>query len=235
MVSTPSLMSALTQRGFRNLGMWTRGVDTDVFHPDGAVDLAFPRPIFVTAGRVAVEKNLDAFLSLDLPGTKVVIGDGPHEEELRRRYPEAKFLGLQSAEVLARHLAAADVFVFPSLTDTFGVVQLEALACGTPVAAFPVTGPKDVIGDSPVGVLHHDLRAACLAALGLSRQDCRKFALAHGWERSVRQFVGHVERAAGRSHERSHAGKFAAMRDLGAPNSSRRIAVADGATDTASQ
>lgn len=235
MVSTPSLMSALTQRGFRNLGMWTRGVDTDVFHPDGAVDLAFPRPIFVTAGRVAVEKNLDAFLSLDLPGTKVVIGDGPHEEELRRRYPEAKFLGLQSADVLARHLAAADVFVFPSLTDTFGVVQLEALACGTPVAAFPVTGPKDVIGDSPVGVLHHDLRAACLAALDLSRQDCRQFALAHGWERSVRQFVGHVERAAGRSHERSHAGKCAAMRDLGAPNSSRRIAVADGATDTASQ
>jgi glycosyltransferase involved in cell wall biosynthesis len=236
MVSTPSLMSALAQRGFRNLGMWTRGVDTDVFRPEGAVDLGFPRPIFMTAGRVAVEKNLDAFLSLDLPGTKVVIGEGPHEAELRRRYPEAKFLGLQSAEVLARHLAAADVFVFPSLTDTFGVVQLEALACGTPVAAFPVTGPKDVIGDS-VGALHHDLRAACLAALNLSRQDCRNFALAHGWERSVRQFVGHVERAAaaGSRKIRSHAGKPAPTRDLGAPSSSRRIVVADGARDTAPQ
>jgi len=196
MVSTPSLMSALTQRGFRNLGMWTRGVDTGIFNPDAPANLAFPRPIFVTAGRIAIEKNLDAFLSLDLPGTKVVIGEGPDEVLLRRRYPDAKFLGLQNPETLAKHLAAADVFVFPSLTDTFGVVQLEALACGTPVAAFPVTGPKDVIGDNPIGVLHHDLRTACLAALDLSRQACRDFALAHGWERSARQFIGHVERAA---------------------------------------
>ncbi|MFY9829887.1 MAG: glycosyltransferase family 1 protein [Rhodoplanes sp.] len=235
MVSTPSLMSALAQRGFRNLGMWTRGVDTDVFHPECAVDLAFSRPIFMTAGRIAVEKNLKAFLSLDLPGTKVVIGEGPHEAELRQRYPEAKFLGLQSAGVLARHLAAADVFVFPSLTDTFGVVQLEALACGTPVAAFPVMGPKDVIGDSPVGVLHRDLRTACLAALGLSRKACRDFALAHGWQRSARQFIGHVERAAvaGSRTVRSGARIDAAAHDGAAPNPGRRIIVADGAADGA--
>lgn len=236
MVSTPSLMSTLTQRGFRNLGMWTRGVDTEIFHPDCPVNLAFPRPIFMTAGRIAVEKNLDAFLSLDLPGTKVVIGEGPDEVELRRRYPETKFLGLQSAEVLARHLAAADVFVFPSLTDTFGVVQLEALACGTPVAAYPVTGPKDVIGDSAVGVLHPDLRAACLAALDLSRKDCRDFALAYGWERSARQFIGHVERAAapGSCTIRSDARGPMVTRDRAPPDPGRRrVAVADGARDIA--
>lgn len=235
MVSTPSLMSTLAQRGFRNLGIWTRGVDTEVFHPECAVDLAFPRPIFMTAGRIAVEKNLEAFLSLDLPGTKVVIGEGPDEAELRRRYPEAKFLGLQSAQVLAKHLAAADVFVFPSLTDTFGVVQLEALACATPVAAFPVMGPKDVIGDSPVGVLHRDLRAACLAALGLSRKACRDFALARSWEQSARQFIGHVERAAAAGSRPFQADTRidAGAREGAAPNSGRRIFVADGATDGA--
>ncbi len=130
MVATPSLMAELSQRGFSNLGMWTRGVDTSLFRPDRAIELDFPRPIFVTMGRVAVEKNLDAFLALDLPGTKVVIGTGPQEAELRQRYPQAKFLGLLEHETLAAHLAAADVFVFPSLTDTFGVVQLEALASG---------------------------------------------------------------------------------------------------------
>ena len=149
MVSTPSLMAELAQRGFKNLGMWTRGVDTDLFRPEHAIDLDLPRPIFVSVGRVAVEKNLEAFLSLDLPGSKVVIGQGPQEAELRRRFPEAKFLGLLEDRTLAAHLAAADVFVFPSHTDTFGVVQLEALACGVPVAAFPVTGPRDVIGRQP--------------------------------------------------------------------------------------
>lgn len=236
MVSTPSLMSALTQRGFRNLGMWTRGVDTEIFNPDDPAELPFPRPIFLTAGRIAVEKNLDAFLSLDLPGTKVVIGEGPDEAELRRRYPEAKFLGLQSAEVLARHMAAADVFVFPSLTDTFGVVQLEALACGTPVAAYPVTGPKDVIGDSPVGALHDDLRTACLGALDLSRKTCRDFALANGWERSARQFIGHAERAssAGSRTIRPGARVPAVTCDRAPADTGRRpVAVADGARDIA--
>jgi len=196
MVATQSLMTELAQRGFSNLGMWTRGVDTDLFRPDSAVDLDFARPIFVTMGRLAVEKNLEAFLSLDLPGTKMVIGTGPQEAALKRRFPDAKFLGLLENGALSPHLAAADVFVFPSRTDTFGVVQLEALACGLPVAAFPVTGPKDVVGGHPVGALNDDLRVAALEALKMSRQACRAFALERSWENSARQFIAHVQKAA---------------------------------------
>jgi glycosyltransferase involved in cell wall biosynthesis len=196
MVATPSLMSELRGRGFSNLGMWTRGVDTELFRPDRAIDIGLPRPIFVTLGRVAVEKNLDAFLSLDLPGTKVVIGKGPMEQELKQRFPQAKFLGQLENGTLAAHLAAADVFVFPSLTDTFGVVQLEALASGLPIAAFPVTGPKDVVADNPIGVLNQDLRTACLEALNISREACRTFALRYSWENSARQFIGHVRKVA---------------------------------------
>jgi glycosyltransferase involved in cell wall biosynthesis len=175
--------------------MWTRGVDTNVFKPDHAIDLDLPRPIFLSVGRIAVEKNLEAFLSLDLPGSKVVIGEGPQEPELRQRFPDVRFLGLKEGETLAAHVAAADVFVFPSKTDTFGVVQLEALACGVPIAAFPVTGPKDVVGDNPIGVLDDDLRAACLGALNVSREACRAFALRHSWETSAMQFIGHVKTA----------------------------------------
>ena len=196
MVATPSLMSELRGRGFSNLGMWTRGVDTELFRPDRAIDIGLPRPIFVTLGRVAVEKNLDAFLSLDLPGTKVVIGKGPMEQELKQRFPQAKFLGQLENGTLAAHLAAADVFVFPSLTDTFGVVQLEALASGLPIAAFPVTGPKDVVADNPIGVLNQDLRTACLEALNISREACRTFALRYSWENSARQFIGHARKVA---------------------------------------
>jgi glycosyltransferase involved in cell wall biosynthesis len=151
-----------------------------------------PRPIFMTVGRVAVEKNLDAFLSLDLPGSKVVIGDGPQKAALEHRYPKVSFLGEKTGRDLTSHLAAADVFVFPSLTDTFGVVQLEALACGTPVAAFPVTGPLDVIADHPVGALDVDLRSACIRALGISREACRNFALERSWENSAKQFIGNL-------------------------------------------
>ena len=193
MVATPSLMADLRQRGFANLGMWTRGVDTDLFRPDCAIELPFPRPIFMCVGRVAVEKNLEAFLSLDLPGTKVIVGTGPCEPDLRRRFPDAKFLGQLENGRLAAHLAAADVFVFPSLTDTFGVVQLEALASGVPIAAFPVTGPKDVVAEHPIGVLNQDLRVACLAALALSRETCRAFALNYSWDNSARQFIGHLQ------------------------------------------
>jgi glycosyltransferase involved in cell wall biosynthesis len=192
MISTASLALELTERGFRHLGKWTRGVDTDLFNPTHKVSLDLPRPIFITAGRIAVDKNLEAFLSLDLPGSKVVVGDGPQEAELRRRFPDVHFTGLLEGSALAAHLAAADVFVFPSRTDTFGLVQLEALACGTPVAAHPVTGPKDVIGDNPVGVLSEDLRSACLRALSLSREACRAFALGHSWENSARQFIGNL-------------------------------------------
>lgn len=197
MVSTASLMTTLRQHGFRNLGLWTRGVDTELFTPDNPIALDLPRPIFLSAGRVAVEKNLEAFLALDLPGSKVVIGEGPQEAELKHRFPHAHFLGARTGTDLAAHIAAADVFVFPSLTDTFGVVQLEALSCGVPVAAFPVMGPKDVIADHPVGVLSEDLRAACLGALNLSREACRRFALSHSWETSASQFIGHINRIAG--------------------------------------
>ncbi len=197
MVSTASLAAALRRHGFDNLGTWTRGVDTALFAPDRALPLDLPRPIFLAAGRVAVEKNLEAFLSLDLPGSKVIVGSGPQEAELQRRFPQAHFLGARTGTELAGTIAAADVFVFPSLTDTFGVVQLEALACGVPVAAFPVTGPQDVIGGHPVGVLSDDLREACLAALKVPREACRAFALRHSWATSARQFIGHVERIAG--------------------------------------
>jgi glycosyltransferase involved in cell wall biosynthesis len=192
MVATASLRQELSLRGFSKIGAWTRGVDTELFTPDDPAELDLPRPIFMTVGRVAVEKNLEAFLTLDLPGSKVVIGDGPQRAELERRYPNARFLGEKTGRELSAHFAAADVFVFPSLTDTFGVVQLEALACGTPVAAFPVTGPLDVIADHPVGALDADLRSACLRALGISRQACRAFALERSWENSARQFIGNL-------------------------------------------
>jgi glycosyltransferase involved in cell wall biosynthesis len=205
MVSTVSLMAELRRRGFQNLGMWTRGVDTELFAPARAIPLDLPRPVFLTAGRVAVEKNLEAFLSLDLPGSKVVVGEGPLANELRRRFPEAIFLGLKKGTELAGVIAAADVFVCPSLTDTFGVVQLEALACGVPVAAFPVTGPKDVIGDQPIGVLNEDLRAACLKALDLSRTACRAFAMTRSWETSARQFLGHIEHVVATRHSAPRA------------------------------
>ena len=192
MVATPSLKQELTARGFAKLGFWTRGVDTELFNPDDPALLDLPRPIFMTMGRVAVEKNLEAFLALDLPGSKVVIGDGPQKAALERKYPDVKFLGEKKGKDLTSHLAAADVFVFPSLTDTFGVVQLEALACGTPVAAFPVTGPLDVIADHPIGALDTDLRSVCLRAAGMSREACRNFALQRSWENSARQFIGNL-------------------------------------------
>jgi glycosyltransferase involved in cell wall biosynthesis len=192
MVATGSLYNELSARGFRRLGYWGRGVDTELFNPDHPAALDLPRPVFMTMGRVAVEKNVEAFLSLDLPGSKVVVGDGPQRAELAHKYPGVKFLGEKTGADLTAHLAAADVFVFPSRTDTFGVVQLEALACGTPVAAFPVTGPLDVIADHPVGALDEDLRSACLRALGMSRDECRRFALERSWENSARQFIGNL-------------------------------------------
>jgi glycosyltransferase involved in cell wall biosynthesis len=192
MVATASLKQELHEKGFTKLGFWTRGVDTDLFRPDNPVRLDLPRPIFMTMGRVAVEKNLEAFLALDLPGSTVVIGDGPRKAALEKKYPAVRFLGEKKGADLASHLAAADVFVFPSLTDTFGVVQLEALACGAPVAAFPVTGPLDVIADNPIGALDADLHAACLRALTISREACRAFALSRSWENSARQFIGNL-------------------------------------------
>lgn len=204
MAATPALADELRGNGFVNVVLWPRGVDANFFRPRDA-DLGLPRPVFLCVGRVAVEKNLEAFLSLDLPGTKVIVGDGPARESLARDYPDAVFLGAQHGETLANTYAAADVFVFPSKTDTFGLVLLEALASGVPVAALPVTGPKDVIGSEPVGVLSHDLRAACLEALGIPREACRAFALRHSWEACARIFVDNVDRvliADHRTHRR---------------------------------
>ncbi len=192
MVSTPSLIDELTSRGFHNPVLWPRGVDTTLFRPANAAALDVARPIFLTVGRLAVEKNVEAFLSLDLPGTKVVVGDGPARAELGAKFPDAMFMGARQREELAAIYAAADVFVFPSRTDTFGLVMLEALACGVPVAAYPVPGPLDVIGDAPVGVLDHELRAACLRALSIDRKACLRFAQTMTWERAARMFLDNV-------------------------------------------
>jgi glycosyltransferase involved in cell wall biosynthesis len=192
MAATPALAAELRARGFSRVVLWPRGVDAHLFHPRPGADLGLPRPIFLCVGRVAVEKNLEAFLDLDLPGTKVVVGDGPARVALQRSCPNAVFLGALQGEALARAYAAADVFVFPSRTDTFGLVLLEALASGVPVAAFPVTGPRDVIGTVPVGVLSEDLRQACLDALKLSSQDCLNFAATQTWEASAQAFVNNI-------------------------------------------
>lgn len=191
MAATPALAGELRARGFRNVVLWPRGVDASQFHPRAA-DLGLPRPVFLCVGRVAVEKNLEAFLDLDLPGTKVIIGDGPARAALTRKYPHAVFLGARQGKELAEAYAAADVFVFPSKTDTFGLVLLEALASGLPVAAFPVTGPRDVIGNEPVGALNDDLRIACLTAVTISPQACLAFAARHTWEASARVFVENI-------------------------------------------
>jgi len=198
MVATESLRSDLAARGFSNLRMWSRGVDTTLFHPrDDAADVyaGLPRPILLNVGRVAVEKNLEAFLTLDVPGTKVVIGDGPQLAELTRRHPQVKFLGPKVGEDLARHYAGADVFVFPSITDTFGNVIVEALASGLPVAGFPVMGPIDIVGGTRGGVLSHDLREAVLGAATLDRRDAMEVASRFSWAHSTRQFIDNIEEA----------------------------------------
>ncbi|HTX47787.1 MAG TPA: glycosyltransferase family 1 protein [Caulobacteraceae bacterium] len=191
MVSLDSMRDRLELRGFRNLGHWRRAVDTDLFHParrgaDGGVYAGLPRPIFVNVGRVAVEKNLEAFLELDLPGTKVIVGDGPHRGALQARYPDVVFTGYKSGDDLARHFADADVFVFPSLTETWGGVLVEALAAGTPVAGFPAPGPNDF--DHAVVAVDADLRAACLAALNMDRAQARAYAERFSWRACAEDF-----------------------------------------------
>jgi glycosyltransferase involved in cell wall biosynthesis len=192
MVATPRLERALLSRGFARLRQWTRGVDTDLFRPRDKGFLAGPRPIALYVGRVAVEKNLEAFLGLDLPGCKYVVGDGPQLRALRRRHPEVRFVGYQQGEALARCYAAADVFVFPSRTDTFGLVLLEALACGVPVAAYDVPGPLDVIGEAAVGCLDADLGRAAMACLGIAPAECRRYAQGFSWQRCAEQFLDNL-------------------------------------------
>jgi hypothetical protein len=192
MVATPDIERRLAARGFTNLVRWSRGVDTSLFRPGPHKALDVPRPIFLYVGRVAVEKNLEAFLALDLPGTKWVVGDGPARAELQRRFPHAVFFGMKSGDALAWHYRQSDVFVFPSRTDTFGLVMLEAMACGTPVAAYPVTGPIDVVTPGVTGVLDEDLRAAALSALDLPRAGVHAHAVGSSWDQATRQFVANL-------------------------------------------
>jgi glycosyltransferase involved in cell wall biosynthesis len=189
MVPSSSVYSELARWRFANLRQWSHGVDTRVFHPQPKDLLDYPRPIFMYVGRVTVDKNLPAFLDLDLPGTKVVVGSGPLRERLIARYPDVRFHIARGDADLSRHFAAADAFVFPSRTDTFGLVMLEALASGVPVAAFPVAGPLDVIGESGAGILSENLREAALAALDIPSDRCVAHAARFSWERVTDQFL----------------------------------------------
>jgi glycosyltransferase involved in cell wall biosynthesis len=191
MAPTMVVINDLNAYGIMNTSLWTRGVDTSRFCP-GERTHEFKGPVFLYVGRVSVEKGIESFLSLDLPGTKVVVGDGPLRTKLEKAYPDAVFVGAKKGQDLVRYYQLADVFVFPSRSDTFGLVMLEAIACGTPVAAFPVTGPIDVLKDSPAASLQEDLRAACLAALDIPREVARAEALKNSWEAASRQFESHL-------------------------------------------
>jgi glycosyltransferase involved in cell wall biosynthesis len=188
MVSTDSVSEELKARGFRNLVRWQRGVDTQLFRPRNKDFLDMPRPIATYLGRLAVEKNVSAFLRMPWHGSKLVIGDGPQRRQLQRQFPQAAFAGARFGEDLAAHLAAADILVFPSRTDTFGLVNLEAMACGVPVAAYPVTGPIDVIEDGVTGALDTDLARAAERALQINPGACRERALRSGWNACALQF-----------------------------------------------
>jgi glycosyltransferase involved in cell wall biosynthesis len=192
MAPTQVVVDDLIANGFGNVRLWSRGVDTDIFHPRPRGRLTSTPPIFLYVGRVAVEKNVAAFLELDLPGSKWVVGTGPALDRIKARFPTVNYLGLLERGELAQVYAAAEVFVFPSRTDTFGLVLLEAMACGLPVAAYPVTGPKDVLGDSKAGVMDTDLRTACLAALQLQRDDALARARLFTWRAATEQFFGHL-------------------------------------------
>ncbi|MGC8469612.1 MAG: glycosyltransferase family 4 protein [Acetobacteraceae bacterium] len=193
MVATPSLAAELAARGFTRVKPWSRGVDLAQFRTEPREDWGLPRPVFLYVGRTAVEKNIGAFLALDLPGSKVVVGDGPERGALEREFPRVHFTGFRHGAALARAYAGADVLVFPSLTDTFGLVILEALACGTPVAALPVTGPLDILGDHPgAGAIDADLAAAARRALACDRAAARALAETYSWRASAEAFLSHL-------------------------------------------
>jgi len=197
MVAAPSQEEILRSRGFRHLARWSRGVDTLRFTPERRIDPGHKQPVFVYMGRVAIEKNIEAFLSLDLPGTKCVIGDGPALARLKIQYPEVAFPGYLFGSDLATYLASSDVFVFPSRTDTFGLVLLEAMACGLPIAAYPVTGPVDLVTPGITGELHQDLRHAAIKALDIDTRNCRAEALKYSWLAATRQFINNLAPARG--------------------------------------
>lgn len=192
MVPTPAVQRELTRWGLSHVVIWSRGVDTELFRPRPRTLLSDPRPIAMYVGRVAVEKNIEAFAELELPGTKYVVGDGPDREALARKYPGVRFTGFKFGDELAQYMAEADVFVFPSRTDTFGLVMLEAMACGVPVAAYPVTGPVDVVRDGETGALDEDLGRAVARALTLDGRAARRYALEHSWAVSTKEFFCHL-------------------------------------------
>lgn len=192
MVATPTVRKLLEDRGFTPIVDWCRGVDTELFNPKEADHIGFPRPILLYVGRVAVEKNIEAFLSLGGKGTKVVVGDGPALEGLKKAYPKAHFVGKKRGRDLARYYASSDVFVFPSRTDTFGLVMLEAMASGTPVAAYPVQGPLDVLKDEKAGVMNEDLQLSIDAALQLKREHARDFACHFSWRSCAEIFFSNL-------------------------------------------
>lgn len=189
LVTTSSHRRELEAWGLKHLSVWGRGVDTLRFRPSSARQ-ARTRPRLLYVGRVAVEKNIEAFLSLPVDADKVVVGDGPNRADYQRRFPEAEWCGYRYGEELVASYADADAFVFPSVTDTFGLVMLEAMACGTPVAAFPVTGPNDVVQDGVNGALDEDLGRAVDRALAVPRRSCRDFALANDWRAVAERFLG---------------------------------------------
>jgi glycosyltransferase involved in cell wall biosynthesis len=193
LVATPSMATELSARGFRHLAPWGRGVDLDLFRLRDKGFLQDARPIYAYVGRVAVEKSVEDFLAAPILGTKYVIGDGPALPTLRRRYPEARFTGYRVGEDLARHVAAADVMVFPSRTDTFGLVLLEAMACGVPVAAYPVPGPLDLVRNGENGWLDEDLAAAASKALAVDPGRCRRFAERFSWRQAGEQFLAALD------------------------------------------
>jgi glycosyltransferase involved in cell wall biosynthesis len=205
MAPTPVVKVDLEKFGFTNVVLWSRGVDLEIFHPQPSKVLNSARPIFLYVGRVAVEKNVEAFLKLDLPGSKWVAGEGPQLAELKSRYTDVNYLGVLSQPELAKVYAAADVFVFPSRTDTFGLVLLEALACGLPVAAYPVTGPVDVLAGGHAGAMNLDLRDACLDALKIDRADARAWAERFSWRAASEQFAAHLKPLPGVGQQTANA------------------------------
>lgn len=192
LVPTESQRQRLLDRGFDNVEVWGRGVDTEIFTPDKPQQLNLPGPILLNMGRVAVEKNIEAFLDLDVPGSKVVVGDGPDLEQLQRAYPDVLFTGARFGRELASYVAAADVFVFPSRTDTFGLVLLEAMACGVPIAAYPVTGPADVVMDGITGCLNENLAEAVKNALKIDSRACLEYARQNSWLASSEVFASYM-------------------------------------------
>ena len=203
MAPTQVVKNDLEKYGFDNVVIWSRGVDLEIFKPQPSKVLNSAHPIFLYVGRVAVEKNIEAFLEIDLPGSKWVVGDGPALKEIKEKYPLVNYLGVLNQYQLAEVYAAADVFVFPSKTDTFGLVLLEAMACGLPVAAYPVTGPIDVLGNSSAGVMHEDLRIACMEALRIPRETARAHAEKFSWKAASEQFAHHLKPVAIRHSEQT--------------------------------